>query len=98
MIYIASPYTHKNPAIMQQRYQMALRYTMLCQRRGEVVFSPIAYGHQFALKDSAFVPFTIWEDFNQHILLASDELRILELSGWRNSKGIEAEVQFADRS
>lgn len=97
MIYIANPYSHPEAAVRQERYLRVLNY---CGRRmmmGETVFSPIVYGHPFALLGLAGIAHTDWISFNERMMLASSELRVLYMPGWQQSKGIKHEVDFANR-
>lgn len=96
MIYLASPYTHERVYIRQRRYLQAHRYTQRCMDAGEVIFSPIVYGHEFGQRDAAAVPFEYWQDFNRHMIRASGELRVLTLSGWKSSRGVLAEMRYAE--
>lgn len=95
MIYIASPYTHDSASARQSRYEAVLAYTKLQMRMGKIVFSPIVYGHQFALEDKDAIPFEYWKPFNEEMLLRSDELHVLRLDGWNCSKGVIAEMKLA---
>ena len=97
MIYIASPYTSDYPMIRNARFISAKNYTMFCMNKGETVFSPIVYGHAFmdlAEDEKTFMQFTSWVDFNEHMLIHSDEMRILTLQGWEESAGIAYEKEL----
>lgn len=98
MIYIASPYTHKDEQIRNLRYKQVHRYTRLCMFRGEIVFSPIVYGHEFALIDQRAITHDYWLRFNEHMLLTAHQLRVLQLPGWDRSVGVQAEIAFADHN
>lgn len=95
MIYLASPYTHDNAFRRIRRYQQAHAYTLKCMQRGEQIFSPIVYGHEFAVKDASVIPFSYWQPFNEHMIRNSAELRVLTIEGWKESRGVQAEISFA---
>lgn len=97
MIYLASPYTSMLAEQREERFQAALRYTKFCMLRGETIFSPIVYGHNFS-GDAAMIPFEPWQTFNEEMIIRSTELRILCLPGWKDSRGVEAEIEFALRN
>lgn len=97
MIYLASPYTHELESIREQRYRQALLYAQHCMSLGELIFSPIVYGHPFVEFGESAIRFTYWQSFNEEILLACHEMRILKLEGWQTSRGIRAEIDFAER-
>ena len=94
MIYLASPYTHDDPAVRQQRFEAACRAaaTLLC--RGQTVISPIAHSHAIC----AFgVPFDwrFWARHDRRYLEACDEVAVLMLDGWQASVGVQAEIAIA---
>ena len=95
MIYIASPYTHERADSRNLRYRQVLHYTQLCMAKGEIVFSPVVYGHPFALDNSAAIYFNYWRPFNERMILASEKVRVLRLAGYLTSRGVVCEAQFA---
>lgn len=97
MIFIASPYTHPDEEVRELRYKQVHYYTRLCMEKGEQVFSPIIYGHSFALINDRAVSFYYWREFNDHILLTCNELRVLKLHGYRESMGVQHEISLAAR-
>lgn len=97
MIYIASPYTHDLEAIRNLRYRQVLQYANSLMSVGHIVFSPVVYGHPFVELDAGAIPFSYWRPFNERIILASTQVRVLKLSGWKTSAGVNGEVRFADQ-
>jgi len=95
MIYLASPYSHENPLVMERRFEEAQAYCAARMSLGEIVFSPIVYGHQFAAIYDRPTDAKFWEDFNHSILIACIECRVLKLDGWDKSVGVEAELAYA---
>lgn len=97
MIYLASPYTHERADIRALRYRQALYYCRFAMEKGETIFSPVVYGHPFVAFGLEAIPYEYWQPFNEHMILASCELRILKSAGWQTSRGIRAEVDLAER-
>lgn len=95
MIYLASPYSHPSPMVREARYRNAVRATAYLMRRGSIVFSPIAYGHQFAVAEGLGTSAEDWQAFNQAMLDASTELFVLKLTGWADSLGVRTEIEYA---
>lgn len=95
MIYLASPYSHEDPAVMEERYQQALEVSSQMLSAGNVVFSPVVYGHHFAIQHGHGVDFNTWEMFNITMLRHAAGMAILKLPGWKESKGIAAEFSLA---
>jgi hypothetical protein len=97
MIYLASPYSHKELPVREFRYRQALLYCKTQLQQGTSVFSPIVYGHQFATYFDFPYDAKSWESFNVKMLSAADEVEVFMLDGWANSVGIRAELELAQK-
>ena len=98
VVYLASPYSHEDPKIMELRYKKACRAAGLLMREGCVVFSPIAHSHG-VVKYNKKLP-TSWDFWcyqDLEMMKRCDALVVLQLNGWDRSQGVRAEMQFADR-
>lgn len=92
--YLASPYSHSDPAVRQGRYEAVFAATRRLMDEGGLVFSPIVYSHQFALLDGPG-DWESWRPFDIHMLRAMGQLTIYKLPGWEDSVGVLAEYKFA---
>jgi len=96
MIYLASPYTHPDPAIRQQRFVAVCKATAAMTRNGEHVFSPIAHSHPLVehggLTD---VTWDFWEKIDHNFIELCSDFSVLTLPGWEGSIGVSAEIEFA---
>ena len=94
MIYLASPYSHSDPQVREVRFDAACLATAHLIRTGRSVFSPIVHGHplvRFGLPtDWAF-----WELHDLEHLQRSDEMLVLQIDGWQESEGVQAEIALA---
>lgn len=97
MIYLASPYSHSDSTVRQHRYELALLFTEQELQKGRAIFSPIVYGHRFSVNGLAF-NFETWQHLNDDMIIASDEVWILQIEGWGTSRGIAHEIAFAERN
>ena len=96
MIYLASPYSHPDPAVRDQRYLAACRATVHLLLAGETVFSPIIHGHALV----AFglpMEWEFWARHDEQFLLRSHEVFVLALAGWEESEGVQHEIDLAQR-
>lgn len=93
--YIASPYSHDEPIIREQRYLSAAYYVSNCIQAKDHVYSPIVHNHWLAKTFGLRGDFTFWRDFDLTMLSHAYELRILRLDGWEQSRGVREERQFA---
>lgn len=94
MIYLASPYSHPDAAVREERFDAACRATAALLRSGQPVFSPIAHTHGLVAHGLP-TDWSWWEPFDREHLLRCDELAVLLLDGWRESVGVTAEIRIA---
>lgn len=96
-VYLGSPYSHPDPIVMEQRFQDACAAAGYLMRRGEVVFAPICHSHPIAstLDPSHPTDHDFWMAQDLPFLKLASRLHILMLDGWRDSKGIGREIQYA---
>lgn len=95
-IYLASPYSHKNPAIRHQRWRAALHATATFLQDGHFIYSPIVHCHELAQAHNFSKDFEFWKEYNFAMLERASALWILRIDGWEQSKGIAAERAFAE--
>jgi hypothetical protein len=94
MIYLASPYSHPDPAVREQRFRAACRAVAELLLAGEHVFSPIVHSHP--LVDYALpLTWAFWAGIDRAFLERSDELVVLMLDGWAHSVGVREELRIA---
>ena len=94
MIYLASPFTHDDPAVRQQRYEAACRAAAALISQGQIVFSPIS--HSYGISADGLPPdWHFWEKHDRRYLEVCDELAVLMLDGWQESVGVQAEIAIA---
>jgi hypothetical protein len=94
-IYLASPYTDHDPLIVQQRFELAEEAVAEMLRIHMPVYSPIVHCHELAKKFNLPKDFEFWKEYNLSMLEAARELHILRLPGWKESRGVRAESNFA---
>ena len=94
MIYLASPYSHPDPAVMQRRFEDVRAVTAALLRRGEIVYSPIVHGHAIATAHELPTDHDFWLRHCFAMLERADNLHVLMLDGWKESKGVQAEIDW----
>lgn len=97
MIYLASPYAHSDPTIMEQRFHVVAGVTADLLKRGLVVYSPIAHNHYLAANFDLPRGWDFWQTIDLPMLDLAEELYVLRLDGWKESKGVWAEIDHALR-
>lgn len=96
MIYLAQPFKHNDPEVMENRYKFAVDFTAKKHERGYRIYSPIVHSYHL---NQAFKKgpkdFSFWRIFDFHMLSKADQLWILTMDGWRESEGVQTEMDFA---
>lgn len=96
-IYIASPYTHEDAEVMKRRGEIANNFLGLCMRAFKpeeaVFFSPIAHTRHLGLDDPKYAD--MWEALERQIVPGYDQLWVLQMDGWKESRGVQHEIQIA---
>ena len=93
LIYIASPYAHSFSEVREARLE-AVRY--VCGQlvnQGKIVMSPLVYLGELAYR--GVHPPQGWYAFDLQLLARCDELLVLQLPGWEDSKGVLVEIAGA---
>lgn len=92
--YLASPYTHKDPLVMRQRFQQVTEMSVELLEQGIFVFSPISYNVPWE-RYSLPTDFAFWRDFDLSFLIRMDSIIVLKLDGYEKSIGVREELNFA---
>ena len=101
LVYLASPYTHRDQFIMELRASLVGCLTAQFQLEfgtTRTFFSPIVHGHNMTkTKEGQKLPHTwdYWKPHDLNILKRCDELWVVCMEGWEDSTGVQEEIQFA---
>ena len=94
MIYLASPYTHADPDVREQRFDQVCRSAAELIRDGVHLFAPIAHSHPIA-RYGLHTGFEFWREMDEHMIGLCSEVWVLMLDGWDESVGVKHEIAFA---
>ena len=95
-IYLASPYWHDDPTVREQRFHEVCKIAAKLMTDGYIVFCPIAHSHPIATHGGApngCHDFWMKQDFP--MIEWADELWVAKLEGYRESKGVGMEMEYA---
>lgn len=95
--YLSSPHSHEDYAVREARYHAALKTLGELLDQGLMVFSPIVHSHDlYKLPgwDKRPVDFVLWEKYDTELISRCDGILILMIDGWKESKGIKAEIEI----
>lgn len=95
MIYLASPYSHPDPTVREERFRAICVVTAKLMRAGHHIYSPIAATHPVAVVGDLPKGFDYWGEYDRWFVSRVDAVWVLMLDGWKDSVGVTAEVQMA---
>ena len=95
VIYLASPYSHTDPVVVEENFRKISRIAAKLVSEGHTAISPITYGH--TLLDFHKMPsdWQFWQNFCSQILYKCDKLLVVKMEGWDKSSGVEEEMSIA---
>lgn len=98
-IYLASPYSHPEASVREERFKAACKKAAQYLSKGKACFSPIAHSHPIAdyMEEAARMDFELWMKADLPLLKDAAELHVLCLDGWRTSRGVTREIEYADQ-
>lgn len=94
LIYLAAPYTHPDPTVVQSRVNSTALCAALLTKHGYIVYAPTVHCHALAQIAKLDGSFEFWSHHCLEMLKRSDRLYILGLVGWKLSTGIKFETEF----
>lgn len=97
LVYLACPYSHKDPAVREARFHAVTRYAARLTNEGLIVFSPITHSHPMHLI-GLDGDWTFWERVDRVYLGLCHKIFVLKLPGWEESIGVTAEIKIAQES
>lgn len=96
LIYLASSYSHRDPAVMQDRYELDCQAAADMVAEGQIAISPIAYGHTLLGYREMSGDWEFWQSFCISLLAKCDRMVVLKMDGWRESRDTQAEIRYAE--
>lgn len=98
LIYLASPYSHSDPKVMENRF---LEITKLAGHliidKKLAVLTPITASHELAKICGIKGSWKQWRQVDIPQVKKSDILLVALMSGWRESVGVKAEIRLAKK-
>ena len=95
MIYLASPYSHPDPLVVKTRYLLVMQTCAALINAGRFVWSPIVHCHEMTQLHNMPSDAEFWKHYNFDFMRRADEIMVLKIPGWDQSKGVKMEIDFA---
>lgn len=95
LIYLATPYNHPDPAVREERFNLACLAAATLMQNGVHLFCPIAHTHPIALQGNLPCDWDYWQEYDRLMLNSCTELWIVQMDGWDQSEGIKGEIKIA---
>ncbi len=92
LIYLACPYSHSLSAIRQKRAHIATQVAARIHDQGGLVYSPITYSAELELYSITRQSWEYWQKIDFVFLDKSVWLYVLTLDGWKESVGVQSEI------
>lgn len=92
--YLGCPYNHNDKAVMERRYRLVNYYLTHFHKLGKLVYSPLTHNipmHKLGIEQT----WDWWQTFDIAMLSRCNELIVLQLDGWQQSRGLTAEIDYA---
>ena len=95
MIYLASPYSHPDPAIRELRFRAVCLYAAKLMGQGVNVYSPIAHTNPIAVMGDLPKGWDFWKQYDEWFISRCNSVVVLMIDGWKESVGVQAEIAMA---
>jgi Domain of unknown function (DUF1937) len=95
LIYLASPYSHPDPEVREQRFQTVCKVAAKLMSKGHLIFCPIAHTHPLVIHGQLATGWEFWDKYDRAILSKCSEFWVVCLAGWQTSVGVQAEMAIA---
>lgn len=94
-LYMASPYSHEDSSVMDERFDAACEAYVALLSEGHIVFAPIPFCHSVARLFDLHTNFTFWQLQDLYFVRTCRAFVALMLPGWKESVGLQAELTHA---
>ena len=97
-VYLASPYSHDDPDVVEERVRVAGAVAARMMEFGVAVFSPVVHSHYICdhLPPSMRYDHEFWMTQDLAVLKSASKLVVLQLKGWKRSRGVAREIAAAE--
>ncbi len=95
LVYLACPYSHPDRAVRVSRFESVNKAAAQLMQQGHHVYSPISHTHPIAEAGDLPLGWDFWEAYDRIYIAMSHTVYVLPLDGWKESRGVQAELAIA---
>ncbi len=97
--YLAIPYTSGNASeeLMSWRAEVSDFIFSELAKEGRIIYAPISSCHHVAQKYGLPRTWEFWKTMDEIFIERCDKLVVITLDGWKESTGLKAELEIANR-
>ncbi len=95
MIYLATPYTHPDPAMKERRYEQACALWHYFWSRGTVIYSPIVHARPTAKRYQIPGGYQTFQKWDEGMIEVATAVWVGMIPGYQESTGVNNETTFA---
>lgn len=97
LLYIACPYSHKDPAVMVERWNKVNKFAAKLMAKGWYIYSPISHTHPIAVVGDLPRGWDFWHGYDTCMISRANGLIVFMIDGWKESVGVQAEIELAKK-
>lgn len=95
LFYVACPYSHKDKAVMVERWEKVNKFAAKLMAKGWYIYSPISHTHPIAVVGDLPRGWDFWHGYDTCMISRANGLIVFMIDGWKESTGVQAEIKLA---
>jgi hypothetical protein len=97
LVYLAVPYEHEDPKVMEERFRTVSRAAARLIREGVLVLCPISHSHPIKVEGKLPSGWDHWHKLDTAFMSVCKRMLVLKLPGWKESVGVAGEIEYAKK-
>lgn len=93
LVYLAAPYSHPDPTVVESRIETVYRYDAYLSSQGIYTVSPLLKHHTLKYQDLPS-DWNYWGEYSFQLLSRCDRMIVMKLVGWEESTGVQQEIDY----
>ena len=94
LFYLAMPYSHKDPQVIEQRMEIFCRVDAFLMKMGIHTISPLSK-HFMLAYEALPGDYVYWGEYSHKLMQRVDGVYVICVPGWEESVGVQDEIRLA---